>query len=201
MIPGIVASAQLVAATGGTAGFSDAWEEITRTSSISSGAITISGLDLSTYVAVQFVISGVITGTNDTTLQAQFSVGGSLLTGASDYIWVQYVGAAFGSGFREGRGDNDGDTSISLGREGAAANSNLGNASTEGMWGILTVYDPSGGAHKLVHQDLHYAPASATAGIDIIGTAKIATTSAIDGFKIFGNNNLTAGTVIVLGLN
>jgi len=201
MIPGIVASAQIIAATGGTAGFSDAWEEIARTSTVSSGTITLTSLDLTDYVAVKFVVSGVTTGTNDNTLQCQFTVGGSPLTGASDYLWVQYVNAAFGGGFRESRGDNDGDTSISLGREGAAANSNLGNQSFEGMWGMVTVFDPAGAGHKMVHMDEHYAPASATAGINIIGGAKIATTSAIDGFKIFGSANLSTGTIIALGLN
>jgi hypothetical protein len=59
----------------------DAWVEVGRVTSVSGGALTISGLDLSTYLVVRLFINGVTVTTDDSSVSLQFIIAGSTRLG------------------------------------------------------------------------------------------------------------------------
>lgn len=172
------------------------WEEVGRTSSVSGGAITLTGLDLTPYMAVQVILSGITTGTDDTQVHLRFTVSGSAVS-ASDYQWIiEATGAT--TGFFEGTADSD-DTEITLTRQ--AATAALGNASTESLSGVVTIFMPtSGSLYKVAVAELDYVQAASASIITTAVGGLYESTNVIDGVQLFGSSNLTAGTIIVLGL-
>jgi hypothetical protein len=183
--------------TGSTPGFTNAWAEVTRTSTVSAGAISLTGLTLTSYVAVRFVLTGITTGTDDTTVQLRFYVGGSEIS--TGYTWGGSRGATVLNGFSETR-VNNADDAFALTREGTATG-NLGNDVTEALHAVVTLFAPTGSLYKLAYVDAGYTQAASASAVSSLVGGRLGNTGAIDGIKLYGSSNLTAGTIIVLGLD
>jgi hypothetical protein len=171
----------------------DVWEELDRSSTITSGAITISGLDLTDYVAIRVLLLGLTVTTDDSLVQVRFLVAGSEVS--TGYRWaVRRLEPAGGNSV-----GSTSDTSIHL-TEAAGGTQAVGNASTESLGGSLTVFGPTAALFKLYRgQATFIQPDASASEADLAGMLE--DTGAITGIKVFGSSDLTGGTVVVLGLD
>ena len=178
---------------GGNVVLGEPWDEIGRQESISGGALTLSGLDLTGLVAVRLIVSGITVTTDDTQLSLRFFIGGSEVSGASDYHW----------GIRQMGGTSTtvrdtADSEIALTPDGA--NLGVGNAATKSWSGVVTVWNPTSTLHKLAHiKGVWVDPPGNYRSTTHAGGA-LQNSGAITGFKVFGSSNLTGGSILLLGV-
>jgi hypothetical protein len=192
MILGIVASGQMVG--GGVTpppGVDEPWGEFARQETITSGALTLSGLDLSGLVAVRLILAGITCTTDATTAMLRFHISGSEV--ATGYQWgIQRVN--FGA---SATGVNGADTEIHLCGDGADS---LGNASTEGLDGWVTVHGPASALYKRALVKTTWVRPNGVHMVAIYAAGQLDNTGPITGFTVFASSDLTAGSLILLGL-
>lgn len=170
-----------------------AWDVVTSTTSLTSGAFVLTGLSLSTYKSILIQISAVTVTTDGTDCRITFYVSGSEVT--STYTW------AIQSQSTGGTGNSDSASSqASCLLCSNDANWDTGNASTKSFYAWVQVDSPGSTAlHKrVVVHAAHIGPTgnAVSGGLDgYMGNA-----GAIDGIKVGGTSNLTAGKVTILGL-
>jgi hypothetical protein len=171
------------------------WGEVARQETLSSGKLTISGLDLTGIKVVQFHISGVTVTTDDSTVSCRLIIAGSEVSSGYRYAFQARDSVATAAG------QFGGSTSASeILLTATTATMGVGNASTEGFSGVVTVYNPAGALHKRCFVRSSYlTPAGNVGGIDF-GGGQLNNSSAVTGFIVQGSSNLTAGTVIALGV-
>lgn len=170
-----------------------AWTLIDGLDAPTSGTFIFSPLDLSGYDIVQIILSGIRVTTDGTLVRITFYVGGVEIT--SGYRWgVQGISAS-------GTAVTDGDTSdpsILLGSDDSGFT--VGNAATESFGAIITLDNPlSTALYKKASFESWYINTGgqphAHSGAGIMENA-----GAINGLKVLGSSNLTAGKVRILGL-
>lgn len=170
-----------------------AWTLIASLDTPSSGAFTFTSLTLSSYGVIQIICSGITVTTDGTDVRLTFYVSGSeVVTG---YRWGS---KSVSSG---GTANNDGDTSDpSILLNSNDANWDVGNASTKSLGAIITVDAPASTAlHKKA--EIEAVMVGPTGNVLInSGVGVMENAGAIDGIKISGSSNLTAGKVRILGL-
>jgi hypothetical protein len=179
--------------SGGFAGLTEPWGEVARQTSISGGKLTISGLDLSSVLVVRLFITGVAVTTDDSSIKLRFHVGGSEVSSSTYQRTDRRVAAGV-----DQVGGNSGDDSIPL--SSVAATQMVGNAATEAFHSVVTVYDVA--STSLYKKSFHRSAYSIPSGdeMTVYGGGALLNTGALTGFTVFGSSNLTAGSVIVLGV-
>jgi hypothetical protein len=171
-----------------------AWTLISSLDAPTAGAFTFSPLTLTGYNAVQIVMSGITVTTDGSDIYLTFYVGGvEIVTG---YRW----GALGMSSSASNVDDGDiSDPRIVLGL-GNITNWNTGNDSRESFGGIVTVLAPvSTSLYKLAMGDV-YGIGDSGSVIFQHCDGVMENTGAINGLKISGSSNLTAGKVRIIGL-
>lgn len=170
-----------------------AWTLIDSKNAPTSGAFTFSPLTLTGYDIIQIVMSGITVTSDDSKIYLTFYVGGVQIT--SGYRWGSYAVSSGGTTFTAG---DTSDPQIILGH--TQANWGVGNASAKAFGGIVTVDAPvSTALYKRTAGDVFMiGPTGNTLFHHCVGIMENA--GAINGIKIAGSSNLTAGKVRILGL-
>lgn len=169
-----------------------AWDLIDSLDAPTAGVFTFDPLDFTGYSIAQIVLEGITVTTDGTDPSLTFYVGGVEIT--AGYRWATSGSLAGGADL------DDGDTSdpaILLCSNNAGRD--VGNAAGEGYDCIITVDEPLNTSH---YKKARFE-AVMTTGTGVIlpqiGTGIMENTGAIDGLKIKGTSDLTAGKVRVLG--
>lgn len=170
-----------------------AWAIIATLDSPTAGAFDFPSLTLAGYKVLRIHLSAITVTTDGTDPRLTFYVSGSEVT--TGYRWITRSVSTSGTGDSA----SDGAASQIL-LVASTANFDVGNAATESFSGTVTVNSP-------VNTSLYKAVHAETFGIGPTGNAihtsamgVMDNTGAIDGLKIGGTSNLTAGKVRVLGL-
>lgn len=171
------------------------WTQITSMDAPSSNVFAMTGLTLSSYSAIQIVCAGITVATDATDIALTFYVSSSEVT--SGYRWgIQGIGHVSGSASAL----VDGSTSAAgILLVSDNANWDVGNAATEHFGCLIEVDQPTGSLHKRAKfESILVGPT----GGELLeyGVGVMENTGAIDGIKISGTSNLTAGKVRVLGI-
>jgi hypothetical protein len=172
-----------------------AWVEIDRKNAPASNMFDFSSLTLTGYEVIQVIASGITVTTDATDINLTFYVGGAEQTGATTYRWLQYASSTGGTGNLDGDAS---DPSIRLNSN--DANFDVGNAAEKAFSSIITIDKPTNTA---IHKRAAFVSSmTGPTGNAIVqqGLGVMANAGAIDGLKISGTSNLTAGAVIILGL-
>jgi hypothetical protein len=179
---------------GGVVDLTDPWEEFDRTSTIVSGELTLSGYDLTGVAVVKAILSGVTITTDDSTVAFRLHVGGSEV--ATGY---QVVISAVNSAGTAADVNSTSTTEVPL-TEDADATRKLGNVSTEGLGAEITIYSPgSTSLYKRCMVTGTYGQAGGEVA-RVRGACELTNTGAVTGITVFGSSDLTAGTLVLLGL-
>jgi hypothetical protein len=182
-VAGILNPFQSFGSLGPPLDLAEPWAEVDRQETIASGKLTISGLNLQNIQVVRLLISGVAVTTDD--------------------------GSEVSSGYRWGMSRNapsldtgtasTSDSSIML--TPTTATQGVGNASTEGLNAVVTVYAPGSiTLHKRCHYRSVWSRPDGTLIHAATGVGDLGNTGAITGFVVLGSSDLTAGTMIALGV-
>jgi hypothetical protein len=169
------------------------WEELGRQETISDGKLTLSDLNLAGVSAIQILISGIKTGTEDTFIKLRLQSRGVDIVRA--YQWGTHVITTSGA---EAAFSSASDTSVVL--ISSTATFGLDEATTAAASGQILIDEPNSTTlHKkmgLLVQD------AAPSGNQVrsFGSAVFGGAFQIDGVTIYGSSALTGGKVIVLGL-
>lgn len=193
MLAGIIAAGAATAAGGGgPIDLSEPWGEVARQETLASGKLTIAGLDLTGIQVVRLYLNGVTVTTDDSQVLLTYLIGGSEVT--AGYRWaLRRLGAGV-----DGTSGSNSDSAIHL--TSAAATQGVGNASTEGFDAVVTVYHPGGSLFKRANWRSVWSQPDGTVMQSAFSGAALDNTGAITGFVVAGSSDLTAGTVIVLGV-
>jgi hypothetical protein len=162
-----------------------------RVTSVSAGALTLSGLDLSGIMCLRLLIQGVTVTTDDSNVFLRYLIGGSEISSAYLYAWNR---------ISNGIDDVQASASDSGIRMTATSARGVGNASTESFGGSVTVWHPTTTQHKRCA--FHASWTKPDGGIcqSTLGAGELDNSGAITGFKLYGSSDLTAGTIIALGV-
>lgn len=195
MIPGIVASGQMTAAAGGggVVNLTDPWEEFDRTSTITAGELVLSGYDLTGVAVVKAILTGVTITTDDSSVAFRLHVGGSEV--ATGYQHVLSAGNSAGTSDALNT-----TTATEVPLTSTTATRMLGNVSTEGLGAEITIYSPgSTSLYKRCMVTGTYGQAGGEVA-RVRGACELTNTGAVTGITVFGSSDLTAGTLVLLGL-
>lgn len=170
-----------------------AWDIIATLDSPSSGTFIFTGLSLSGYSILQIKGYGITVTTDGTDLRFTFYVSSSEVT--SGYRWCTQQISSSATANNDGASAQASALLVSN-----DANWDVGNASTKAGGFTCTVDRP--GSSSLYKRGGFETWATGPTGnvIHTVGTGVMANTGAIDGIKIGGTSNLTAGKVRLLGL-
>ncbi len=170
-----------------------AWAVVSTLDSPTSGTFIFTGLTLSTYKCVQLRMAGITVTTDGTDVRVTWYVGGSEVT--STYSWL---GMAQSSG-----GTANADQAASQASALLVANDanwDTGNAGTKSFGAVVTLHSPASTALYKRSQSIasHVGPTTNV----IVSTfcQQMDNAGAVDGVKVGGTSNLTAGKVRILGL-
>lgn len=174
----------------------EAWGEVARQETISAGKLTISGLDLSGIQALRVLINGVTVTTDNTQMFLRLHVAGSEVS-SSDY---RYTYHRISSSLDDIPSAGTGVTVTEVPLSTSASSRGVGNASTEGFGADLVVFGVSGSLYKRASIHSWWTLPSGVGITNISGAFQLANTGAVTGLTVFGDSDLTGGTVIVLGV-
>jgi hypothetical protein len=171
------------------------WAQVASMDAPSSNVFALTSLDFSTYTIIQIVCSGITVTSDDTDMQLRFYVSGAEVTGGTDYHWGVCSISAAAAINNDGVG---GASSIQLQSDDAGWS--VGNAATEGFHSVITVGSPA--STSLYKYANYHTVLTTLAGqaVGFFGAGVMLNAGAIDGVKVFGSTNLTAGKVRILGL-
>lgn len=163
----------------------------TATASASS-EITFTGLN-STYFKYIIELVDVVPATDNVSLRMQTSTnnGSSYDSGASDYLWHETVGKSNTSVL---------ETLASGAIDYIRFGDTIGNLSTEGANGSITIHNPSATNNTSITCDmLHFSNSSDTRRV-LVGAARISATD-VDAVRLYFNSgNITSGTFKLYGV-
>jgi hypothetical protein len=168
------------------------WGEVARQETITAGKLTLSGLGLSGLSCVRLLINGLKVTTDDSQVLLRYQINGSDVT--TGYEWLTYIIGSGVNTFATATGAGE----ISLTH--STATNLLGNDATESLNAVVDVHAPTGSQQKLCYYSGEYLLPSNNFRVIPQGAARLNNAGAIDGFVVYATSNLTAGTVIVLGL-
>jgi hypothetical protein len=170
-----------------------AWAIIDSLTSPTGGVFTFASLTLTGYKVVRVVCSGVTVTTDATDPAITFYVGGVEQT--SNYRWVGKSGSTSAA-----NNTDSASAQASLLLVSNDANWDVGNASTKSFGAIITIDDPTSTAtHKRAIIETWSVGPTGNA-LTACQAGMLENTGAINGLKIKGTSNLTAGNVRILGL-
>jgi hypothetical protein len=170
-----------------------AWAIIDSLNAPSSGTFTFSSLTLTGYKVIRVVCSGVTVTTDATDPGITFYVGGVEQT--SNYRWVGKSGSTSGA-----NNPDSANSQASLLLVSNDANWDVGNASTKSFGATITVDDPTNTATYKRAIIETWAVGPTGNAFTACQAGMLENTGAINGLKIKGTSNLTAGKVRILGL-
>jgi hypothetical protein len=192
-VAGILNPFQSFGSLGPPLDLAEPWAEVDRQETIASGKLTISGLNLQNIQVVRLLISGVAVTTDDSTVSLRFRISGSEVS--SGYRW----GMSRNAPSLDTGTASTSDSSIML--TPTTATQGVGNASTEGLNAVVTVYAPGSiTLHKRCHYRSVWSRPDGTLIHAATGVGDLGNTGAITGFVVLGSSDLTAGTMIALGV-
>jgi hypothetical protein len=177
---------------GGPVDLTEPWGEVSRQETIVGGTLTVGGLDLSGLQVVRLLVNGVTVTTDDATVLLRYIVAGSEIS--SGYRWCV---ARYATGLDSALASAS-DSSIALTSN--VATQGVGNAATEGFSAVVTVYHPTSTLHKNCAFRSSWSKPDGTLITAASGSGGLTDSGAITGFVLLGSSNLTAGNVIVLGV-
>lgn len=171
-----------------------AWDVISTLDSPTSGTFIFTSLDLSAYSILQVKGYGITVTTDGTDPWLRIYVSSSEVTSAIHGRAQQQISSG-GSANNDGAG---GGTFVRLVSD--DANWDVGNAAGEGCAFTLNIDRPASTA--LYKRAGYETWATGPTGnvVYTFGCANVANAGAIDGIKVAGTSNLTAGKVRLLGL-
>jgi len=170
------------------------WTQIASLDSPTAGVFDFPSVTWTGYIQFEVIISGVTVTSDDTSLILQFYKSSALVTGAS-YRWDLQAATNAAT-------THDGNNSVTaIGLTSNNANEGVGNATGEAFGGVVILDNPLSAAltHKVEHEVAFTNPAGSINAGNGMGCLD-GTGVALDGFRISGSSNLTAGKVRVLGL-
>lgn len=170
-----------------------AWTSIASLDTPTSGTFTFTGLSLSTFKRIRIELIGITVTTDGTDIGIQTSHGSGFVTTG----YIQGEDAESSSDTANG----DQATGLSIGLiVGNDGNWDVGNAATKGAQAQVEIADPgSTSLHKMGCFDT-CAQGPTTNVIITIGAFTVANAGAIDGIKVIGTSNITAGKVRIWGM-
>ena len=167
------------------------WDLIGKLDAPISAEFDFPRLFLVPYRAVEIHMAGVTVTTNATNIHLNYYVAGTEIT--AGYRWTADLIAASGS---TGETASNSDSKIVLNTTGSP----VGNASTKAFSGNVSITFPSSSAlYKKCNFQTSYTIATATMA-SIAGAGIMDNAGAIDGIKISGDSDLTAGRVRLIGI-
>jgi hypothetical protein len=170
-----------------------AWIEIASLDAPTAGAFTFAVLDLSTYKRVRLIIADVTVTTDGTDPRLTFYIGGVEIV--AGYAWA-YDSISSSSTFNTDSASG----AVAILLTGNDGNWDVGNAAAESFGAIIDVPHPASVAlYKRAFVN-SYEIGPTGQSFRNGGVGKLDNAGAIDGFKISGTSNLTAGRVRILGL-
>lgn len=192
-MPGII-NPFLGVVTSSAIDLTEPWGEVASQASISGGALTVSGLDMSGLIAVRLYIDDISVTTDDSTVSVRLIIAGSEIS--SGYDWTHNnVSAALGSVLVANASDSG------AGLVHTTATRGVGNASTEGLHAIVTLWNPAGSQPKGFSYTGAYLNPSTVIHEVAMGIGYLsAQTGVVTGFKVYGSSNLTSGSLTALGM-
>lgn len=169
------------------------WTQLASLDAPSAGAFDFPSITFTGYSVVQIVMSGITVTSDGTSMLFQFYVSSALVTSAG-YRWV--VRTAQNAAIVGDAGSSQ--TSIGLCSNDAGET--VGNDTGEAFNGIITLDNVLSAttSKKMEFEVAMTNPAGS--GQFGSGVGVMDGTGAIDGFKLTGSSNLTAGKVRVLGM-
>lgn len=171
------------------------WDPIYYANAPVGGEFDLQSLSLA-YECLLVLGAGLRVTTDQSWIAMQFRIAGSLQSGASDYDWGLF--GQKNAQVQDDDYDEDADK-IMLTLNVTAANS-VGNAATEHMGFQAYIFNPnSTSLPKHVITRSQWLD-SAGDGWQAGGGARLKSTSAIDGIRIFGQSALTHGRISVFGM-
>jgi hypothetical protein len=170
-----------------------AWAAIASANAPTSGVFDFPSLTLTGVKVLRVHLSEIAVTTDGTDIALTFYIAGSEVV--AGYQWGFYAITSAGSPNQDG---DSSDPSILLVSN--DANWDVGNAAAESWHGIVTVFNPiSTALHKRVTlEGSGIGPTGISVGS--FGGGMLSNAGPIQGLKIGGTSNLTAGKVRILGL-
>ena len=169
------------------------WTQIASLDAPSGGVFDFPSITFTGYILVEVIISGVTVTTDGTSITLQFYSGGGLITSAG-YRWDVLAETSAAE-------THDGATaSTSIGLTSNNASETVGNATGEAFNAILLIDVPlSSALTKRYESEIAFTDQAGSVNVGN-GVGAMDGTGALEGFKLSGSSNLTAGRVRVLGL-
>jgi len=177
----------------GGGGGGGAWALIDSVSAPTSGALALTGLDLSAYTTVRMILSGITVTSDDSEVKLTFYTGGSEVT--SGYRFRLQGLSSSGSS-----DTTDSQSTSAIYLNSTSANWGVGNAATKSFGGDYTAFGlASSTLHKLVSgQAVAIGPSDSLVTFQSAGALNNA--GVVDGVRVSGSSNLTAGSLTLLGM-
>lgn len=137
-----------------------------------------------------FVLQSVVPDTDGVQLAARFSVNGSVLSGASDYAYSNFV-------FRSGATASNADAANSF-IQMSTITGGIGSATNEGLHSLIWFHQAPPQA-SLTYQNSYRSAAAATC--KDYGAGRLVTNANIDAVQfLFSSGNLESGTITCFGM-
>lgn len=171
-----------------------AWDIISTLNAPTSGAFTFTGLSLSGRRVLSIELDGIRVTTDGTDIRLTFYVSGSEIT-TNSYEWQVDPFSSSGSTDPDELTATNG---ILLTQN--STNWDVGNAATKSFSGRVFVFNPGSTTKYKRTSSLCSAIGPTTNVIQSQGSGMLLNAGAIDGLKLGGTSNLTAGTVRLLGI-
>lgn len=169
------------------------YEKIAELTTPTSDVLDFTGLSLSGYDDIQVRVEGIVVGTDNVALVAQFVIGGSLIT--SGYRWHVW---AVNSGGTQNTDNSTSAASMTLTR--SAASSAIGNASGETFAGIYSIGNTNEAMHKFLRGHAAYTDSAGNLR-HVRSLGHLANTGTLDGIKFsLSSGTMTAGKAVIWGM-
>ena len=184
---------------GGGAGpvdLTEQWGEVARQETISAGKLTISGLDLSGIQVCRVLINGVTVTTDNTQIFLRLHIGGSEVSASAYRYSTRRLTTSVDDIISSGSGIDVTEIPLSS----SASSRGVGNASTEGFGADLVLFGVSGSLYKRGSLHTWYTKPDGVVMSHYAGTLQLADTGAVTGLTVYGDSDLTGGSVVVLGV-
>ncbi len=195
MIPGITASQQVSGGVGAPIDLTEPWGEAARQTTISGGRLVLSGLNLSGLIGLRLHINGIKVATDDSIVRVRLIINSTEIS--SGYNWANSLISSSGSlSLTPGTTSDSG-----VGLTHTAATHGLGNAATASLQALLTLWMPNGSQPKAFTFTGGYLnPSGHVKSVSAgIGYA-VGQTGPVTGFVVYASSNLTAGSLILQGI-
>ena len=177
-----------------------AWNLISTAAIDDDSSADFTGLS-ATYDTYAFVISDLKIATDDADIHMRLGDSSGFDSGSSDYRWVGVFRATDGAPDLTGAGDS-GEAQINLNVGAGAGNGGVGNATGEGVGGVVFLHQPSDGAIKplITSQSAHLYNDGHLGFVVMAGVRDAVITC--DRAQFFAESgNLTSGRITAFGIS